>query len=71
MEKPVMPNPETMTEAEFDKWLEDEYIWEAEQIEKTLFPNGIPEDTSTPEEKEAAWQRFVAIAKEKGIWRED
>ena len=64
MEKPVMPNPETMTEAEFDKWLEDEYIWEAEQIEKTLFPDGIPEDTSTPEE-------FVAIAKEKGIWRED
>lgn len=55
MEKPVMPNPETMTEAEFDKWLEDE----------------IPEDTSTPEEKEAAWQKFVAIAKEKGIWRED
>lgn len=53
MEKPVMPNPETMTEAEFDKWLEDEYIWEAEQIEKTLFPDGIPEDTSTPEEKEA------------------
>lgn len=24
MEKPVMPNPETMTEAEFDKWLEPE-----------------------------------------------
>lgn len=71
MEKPVMPNPETMTEAEFDKWLEDEYIWEAEQIEKTLFPDGIPEDTSTPEEKEAAWQKFVALAKERGIWRED
>lgn len=27
MEKPVMPNPETMTEAEFDKWLEDEYLF--------------------------------------------
>ena len=35
------------------------------------FPDGIPEDTSTPEEKEAAWQEFVARAKEKGIWRED
>ena len=42
-----------------------------EQIEKALFPDGIPEDTSTPEEKEAAWQEFVAKAKEKGIWRED
>lgn len=43
MEKPVMPNPETMTEAEFDKWLEDEYIWEAEQLERfsilTVKPN--------------------------------
>jgi hypothetical protein len=45
--------------------------WESEQIEKALFPDGIPEDTSTPEEKEAAWQEFVAKAKEKGIWRED
>lgn len=32
---------------------------------------GIPEDTSTPEEKEASWQKFVALAKERGIWRED
>lgn len=71
MEKPVIPNPETMTEAEFDKWLKDEYIWEAEQIEKTLFPNDMPEDTRTPEEKEADWQNFVALAKERGIWRED
>lgn len=71
MEKPVMPNPETMTEAEFDKWLKDEYIWEAEQIEKTLFPNGMPEDIRTPEEKKADWQNFVALAKERGIWREN
>lgn len=40
-------------------------------MEKALFPNGIPEDTSTPEEKEASWQKFVALAKERGIWRED
>lgn len=65
MEKPIPPNPDTMTDEEFDKWLE------SEQIEKALFPDGIPEDTSTPEEKEAAWQEFVAKAKEKGIWRED
>ena len=50
MEKPIPPNPDTMTDEEFDN---------------------IPEDTSTPEEKEAAWQEFVAKAKEKGIWRED
>lgn len=64
MEKPVMPNPETMTDAEFDKWLEDEYIWEAEQIEKTLFPNGIPEDTSTPEGIVAGvwdWRVIISI----------
>lgn len=71
MEKPIPPNPDTMTDEEFDRWLEAEFIWESEQIEKALFPDGIPEDTSTPEEKEAAWQEFVARAKEKGIWRED
>ena len=49
MEKPIPPNPDTMTDEEFDKWLEAEFIWESEQIEKALFPDGIPEDTSTPE----------------------
>lgn len=69
MEKPIPPNPDTMTDEEFDKWLEAEFIWESEQIEKALFPDGIPEDTSTPEEKEAAWQEFVAKAKEKAVHR--
>lgn len=67
MEQPIPPNPDTM----IDKWLEAEFIWEAEEMERALFPDGIPEDTSTPEEKEASWQKFVALAKEKGIWRED
>lgn len=49
MEKPIPPNPDTMTDEEFDRWLEAEFIWESEQIEKALFPDGIPEDTSTPE----------------------
>lgn len=34
MEKPIPPNPDTMTDEEFDKWLEAEFIWESEQIEK-------------------------------------
>lgn len=37
-------------------------------MERPMPPNP---DTSTPEEKEAAWQEFVALAKERGIWRED
>ena len=61
MEKPIPPNPDTMTDEEFDKWLEAEFIWESEQIEKALFPDGIPEDTSTPEEKEAAWQLCLSV----------
>lgn len=40
MEKPIPPNPDTMTDEEFDKWLEAEFIWESEQIEKALFPDG-------------------------------
>lgn len=32
MEKPIPPNPDTMTDEEFDKWLEAEFIWESEQI---------------------------------------
>lgn len=39
MEKPIPPNPDTMTDEEFDKWLEAEFIWESEQIEKALFPD--------------------------------
>lgn len=29
MEKPIPPNPDTMTDEEFDKWLEAEFIWES------------------------------------------
>ena len=36
MEKPIPPNPDTMTDEEFDRWLEAEFIWESEQIEKAL-----------------------------------
>lgn len=50
MEQPIPPNPDTMTDEEFDKWLEAEFIWEAEEMERALFPDGIPEDTSTPED---------------------
>lgn len=71
MERPTLPNPDRMTDEEFDNWLKAEFIWEAEEMERILFPDGIPEDTSTPEEKEASWQKFVALAKERGIWRED
>lgn len=71
MERPMPPNPDHMTDEEFDNWLKAEFIWEAEEMEKTLFPDGIPEDISTPKEKEASWQQFVALAKERGIWRED
>lgn len=71
MERPTLPNPDHMTDEEFDNWLKAEFIWEAEEMERILFPDGIPEDTSTPEEKEASWQKFVALAKKRGIWRED
>lgn len=71
MERPMPPNPDHMTDEEFDNWLKAEFIWEAEEMEKALFPDGIPEDISTPAEKEASWQQFVALAKERGIWRED
>lgn len=72
MEKPILPNPNNMTDKEFDEWLEAEFIWEAEQIEKSLIPDGISkDDTTTPEEIDNAWKKFVSRAKEKGIWKED
>ena len=71
MEKPILPNPNTMTDKELDEWLEAEFIWEAEQIEKSLIPDGISKDTTKPEEIDNAWRKFVSKAKEKGIWKED
>lgn len=72
MEKPILPNPNNMTDKELDEWLEAEFIWEAEQIEKSLIPDGISkDDTNTPEEIDNAWKKFVSRAKEKGIWKED
>lgn len=72
MEKPILPNPNNMTDKEFDEWLEAEFIWEAEQIEKSLIPGGISkDDTTTPEEIDNAWKKFVSREKEKGIWKED
>lgn len=40
MERPIPPNPDKMTDAEFDKWLEAEFIWESEQIENGFEPEG-------------------------------
>lgn len=71
MEKPILPNPNTMTDKELDEWLEAEFMWEAEQIEKSLIPDGISKDTTTPEEIDNAWKKFVSKAKEKGIWKDD
>jgi hypothetical protein len=36
MEKPIPPNPDTMTDEEFDKWLEAEFITMARKTAANL-----------------------------------
>lgn len=60
-----MKNLQEMTDNEFDTWLHDEF-WkaamdDADMLEKTLFPNGVP--PADPKD----WENFVKIARTKGI----
>lgn len=72
MNRPPIPDDLiNISDEEFKKWLTAQYEWETEQIELTLFPNGIPQYTETPEQEKAAWNRFIAKAQKNGVWKEE
>lgn len=56
---------------EFDAAVKEEYIREAEEIEKALFPEGLPRISASEAETRASYEKLVELMKKKGIYHED
>lgn len=71
-EENIRTSVEDMTDEEFQKFLEEQYIKEAEEKQKELFSDQDFEDlTMTDEEVDASYAKFVQRLKAEGLYEED